>query len=179
MPTSVWVASENPVKTGAAGLAYSQVFPGQDYSLRGLSVPSDVRAQPMCSEETLEGAANRMKHLKATAPQGDFWVSIEGGIQTLPSGEMEAFAWVLVENRLGIQGKSKTGTFYLPTPVCQLIAAGKELGEADDLVFGHTNSKQGIGSVGILTHGLIDRKMYYVHACILAFIPFVNPALYA
>jgi non-canonical (house-cleaning) NTP pyrophosphatase len=42
------------------------------------------------------------------------------------------------------------------------------------MVFGRSNSKQQNGSVGILTHDVIDRTAYYVHAVILALIPFVN-----
>ncbi len=46
------------------------------------------------------------------------------------------------------------------------------------MVFGRTNSKQGNGAVGLLTGDVIDRAAYYVHAVILALIPFRNPELY-
>jgi non-canonical (house-cleaning) NTP pyrophosphatase len=38
-----------------------------------------------------------------------------------------------------------------------LVESGKELGDADDIVFGKSNSKQQNGAVGILTHDIITR----------------------
>ena len=72
--------------------------------------------------------------------------------------------------------------FHSPLPqhrqVCELLHQGVELGKADDIVFERYNSKQGDGTVGILTRSLIDRTHYYVHALTLALIPFMNPTLY-
>ena len=53
-----------------------------------------------------------------------------------------------------------------------------ELGQADDVVFGATNSKQAMGAVGLLTGGLISRADLYRPAVLLALIPFKNAALY-
>jgi non-canonical (house-cleaning) NTP pyrophosphatase len=62
--------------------------------------------------------------------------------------------------------------------VVALIQDGMELGHADDLVFQAQNSKQQGGSVGLLTHGLITREVYYQQAMVLALIPFLNESLY-
>jgi non-canonical (house-cleaning) NTP pyrophosphatase len=75
-------------------------------------------------------------------------------------------------------GKGRTGTFLLPPAVAELIRQGKELGAADDIVFGRLNSKQDNGAVGLLTDDVIDRAQLYEHAMILALIPFKNKALY-
>jgi non-canonical (house-cleaning) NTP pyrophosphatase len=91
---------------------------------------------------------------------------------------MYNYAWVFIKNRENKLGKSKTDTFVLPSRVRELILEGKELGKADDIVFGHTNSKQTIGSIGILTNNLITRTSYYTEAIILALIPFMNSELY-
>jgi inosine/xanthosine triphosphatase len=53
-----------------------------------------------------------------------------------------------------------------------------ELGDADDAVFKTVNSKQGQGTIGALTHGIISRRDYYVPAIIMAHIPFNFPTLY-
>jgi putative aldouronate transport system permease protein len=58
-----------------------------------------------------------------------------------------------------------------------LVRAGLELGHADDRVFGRDNSKQANGAIGILTDDVVDREAYYVHAVIMALVPFKNPAL--
>jgi len=94
------------------------------------------------------------------------------------NGEMEAFAWIVVKSKSGIIGKGKTGSFFLPKKMVELVKAGKELGEADDIVFGKVNSKQANGTVGNLTNDVITRTSYYEPAVILALIPFKNPELY-
>jgi non-canonical (house-cleaning) NTP pyrophosphatase len=90
---------------------------------------------------------------------------------------MIAFAWVVVRSRQ-LLGKGRTGAFFLPRAVADLVRAGKELGEADDLVFNRSNSKQDVGAVGILTDNVIERVSLYEHAMILALVPFKNEALY-
>ena len=167
------VASENPVKIQAALNGLRQMFPGQPAEARGVSVPSGVSAQPMTSAETLQGALNRMTAVHAAASDADCWVGIEGGCEDSADG-MSVFAWVVVESAdcIGLTGKSRTATFYLPRKVSQLVRQGMELGDADDAVFGRTNSKQQNGSVGLLTDDVITRLIYYEQAVILALIPF-------
>ena len=92
--------------------------------------------------------------------------------------ELSAFAWVVVLSPDGIEGKGRTGTFFLPPAVAELIHQGKELGEADDIVFAQSNSKQKNGAIGILTGDVIDRAALYVPAVIMALVPFKNPELY-
>ena len=90
---------------------------------------------------------------------------------------MAAFAWVFILS--GTQmGKSRTGTFFLPSAVAELVRQGKELGQADDIVFQTENSKQENGAVGLLTGNLMDRAGLYEQAVLLALIPFRNPMLY-
>jgi len=124
----------------------------------------------------LTGASNRAYNAKAAHPNADYWVGIEGGIQQQEM-EMMAFAWIVIESETAI-GKARTGAFFLPPKVVELIEAGKELGEADDIVFGHTNSKQQGGAVGLLTKNVINRTSLYVDAVIMALIPFKNEDLF-
>jgi non-canonical (house-cleaning) NTP pyrophosphatase len=111
------------------------------------------------------------------ASGADFWVGLEGGVEDGPLG-MAAFAWAAVRGPDGLIGRGKTGMFFLPPGVADLIRAGRELGEADDIVFGRTNSKQANGAVGILTGDAIDRAAYYATAVTLALIPFKNQPFY-
>lgn len=172
----VIIASKNPVKIQAVSNGFEQMFPNQKFEFIGLSVDSGVSDQPMSNEETLRGAKNRAENASGSSQNSDFYVGIEGGIEQVEGG-MQAFAWVVVKSS-GIYGKSRTGTFLLPKPVVDLIREGKELGEADDIVFDRTNSKQKSGAVGILTGDVIDRTAYYTQAVILSLIPFRNEGLY-
>jgi inosine/xanthosine triphosphatase len=170
------VASKNPVKINSVKKGFEKTFPKEEFVFQGVSVPSGVSDQPMSEKETLQGAINRSNNAKENFPDADFWVGIEGGLQEM-NGEMECNAWIVISSK-DLQGKSKTATFFLPKKIVELIHQGKELGEADDIVFGHSNSKQKMGSVGILTKGVIDREKYYVEAVVLALIPFLNKDIY-
>ena len=176
MPTIV-IASKNPVKIQAAKNGFQTLFPDWDIAAEGISVPSGVGDQPMSSAETLEGAMKRAKNAQFAVPTADYWVGIEGGIQPVAEKEMEAFAWVVVLSAQRM-GKAKTASFFLPPKVVELIQDGKELGEADDIVFGKSNSKQQSGAVGLLTGDLITRTGLYEEAVKLALIPFKNLELY-
>ena len=169
----ITVASQNPVKLNAALAAFQQMFPAQSYVVDGLSVPSGVPDQPTSVSETMKGARNRAEKARASAPESDYWLGIEGGIEDSPLG-MSCFARVHVLGRDGLIGLSQTAVFYLPREVAELVRGGMELGHADDKVFGRDNSKQANGAIGLLTDDLVDREAYYTHAVIMALVPFKN-----
>lgn len=170
----VIVASQNPVKIQSARNAFEKVFPEETFEFIGVNVSSEVPDQPMGEEETLLGANNRAQNAKVH--EADFWVGIEGGVADR-WGELEAFAWMVILTK---ENKSigRTGSFFLPHKVSELVHQGIELGEADDMVFGQSDSKKKQGSVGLLTHGVLDRTGYYEQALVLALIPFMNEEFY-
>lgn len=176
MNIKIVVASKNPVKVNAVKIGFNRLFPAMEIDVQGVSVESGVSDQPMSDAETLEGAINRVKNAQHAKPEAEFWVGLEGGIQ-LVSDTMSAFAWIVVKGKTRI-GKARTGAFFLPPKVVALIKEGKELGEADDIVFGHQNSKQQGGAIGLLTDNVIDRTSLYVEAVIMALVPFKNKELY-
>ncbi|KKQ34416.1 MAG: hypothetical protein US52_C0060G0005 [candidate division WS6 bacterium GW2011_GWA2_37_6] len=170
------VSSQNPVKINASLKAFQTVFPKEKFKIQGISVPSNVSDQPMSEKETMQGALNRAKNAFTKSPEADYWVGIEGGIEKY-NNEMMTFAWVFVKGRTKL-GKGRSASFFLPPKVVELINEGKELGDADDIVFGKNNSKQSTGSIGILTDDLITRTELYIPAVIMALIPFKNLELY-
>lgn len=171
------VASKNPVKIAAVRNGFATMFYGEQFEIEGISVPSGVPDQPMSGSEALLGATNRANNAANAVPDADYFVGLEGGVED-KNGEMRSFAWIVVRNRDGKTGKGKTGEFVLPPKVRELILGGMELGNADDVVFGKSNSKQTNGAIGILTHDVIDRAALYTPAVIFALIPFVNNSLY-
>lgn len=177
MKKLIVIASTNPVKLKAVKNAFHLLLPDSTFEWQTLEVPSGVSNQPMNGSETRLGACNRVKAIRDLRPEADYWVGIEGGVDFDEQGEMMAFAWVVIENGR-LLGKARSGSFYLPPGISDLVRIGKELGEADDIVFGQKNSKQKNGAIGLLTKNLIDRSGLYEHAVILAFVPFYNPQLY-
>jgi len=170
------VASGNPVKTAAAQAGFQRMFPHLRFQVVSVAVASDVSNQPMSDEETLTGALNRVNHAIAAHQAADFWIGIEGGVQA-QAGELGAFAWVVVRSRTEL-GKARSGTFFLPPAIADLVAGGMELGHADDLVFKQSNSKQSAGAIGLLTDNAVNRQQLYEQAVVLALVRFKNEALY-
>jgi len=174
---TIVLASANPVKVQATLNGFRRMFPDEKFQMKAVSASSGVKSQPLSDAETLQGALNRARNAARLIPSADYWVGIEGGVEDT-DGEMAAFAWVVVCSQEQV-GKGRTGTFFLPVQVADLIRQGKELGEADDLVFNRSNSKQDNGAVGLLTGNVIDRAQLYEQAVILALAPFKNTELYS
>lgn len=170
------VASKNPVKAAAIEGAWQLLFPDQPCRIEMVGAASGVSDQPMSDEETRRGARNRVADAREAVPSADVWAGLEGGIAETDSG-MHAFAWIVCVTAT-LEGESRTATFPLPEELAKLIRDGVELGHADDIVFGRDNSKQKEGAVGILTDGLIDRRLLYQHAAVMALIPMKNGALF-
>ena len=173
---TIVIASQNPVKIQAAFQGFQQMFPDIEFETRQVNVASGVRVQPMSDLETLQGAMNRAAGAQKFMPEGDYWVGIEGGVEEGSSG-LAAFAWIVIVSP-DLKGKGRTATFYLPPAVVELIHQGKELGEADDIIFKQSNSKRANGAIGILTGNVVDRKALYEMGVILALVPFKNRNLY-
>lgn len=164
------VGSTNPVKIDATRIGFINMFKHDRFEVSGVAVPSEVSDQPIGETETLRGAYNRARNAQREVPDADYHIGIEGGIEHL-NDELVAFAWIVVLSGDKI-GKAKTGGFILPQEVSNLVKQGIELGEADDIVFKRTDSKQKSGSVGILTGDVITRTDFYSHAVTMALIPF-------
>lgn len=178
---TVLVASKNVVKVDAVATTFRRLFPSTTVDVRSVSVPSDVSAQPFSNEETLRGARNRVRNAVGVAEAADFVVAIEGGVEWCSFAEepqLMCFAWAVVLSK-DVEGKARTAAFLLPPPLAELIAGGMEMGEADNKLFGRTNSKSTNGTVGVLTKDHITRQTYYEHAMTMALIPFINPELFS
>jgi len=171
------VASQNPVKINATLQGFQKMFPKETFEIEGISVPSGVSDQPQSDDETFQGALNRAENASKETSNADYWVGIEGGIEKSEE-DMFDLGWVVIKSKDGNLGKARTGTFMLPPRIAELILQGQELGEAADIVFAHTNIKQGIGAVGALTDNVIDRTHYCEEAVVLALVPFKNEHLF-
>lgn len=166
------ITSKNPVKREATILGFQKMFPGEKFEIESISVSSDVPDQPYSSDETLQGAINRVENARKIIDDANFWIGIEGGVRVEDSA-LVAFGWIVIRSRHTLS-KSQTGTFVLPPAVQKLLEAGNELGDAMDKIFHTKDSKQNSGAIGLLTDGIITRQSLYEHAVILALVPFKN-----
>ena len=170
----VIVASGNPVKIGAAREAFATVFPDAALDVAGIEVDSGVGDQPDSDANTRRGARERARRASAAVPGADFWVGVEGGVDSYDT-QLMAFAWMAVMGPRGDISEARSATLPLPPAVKELVDGGMELGEANDRVFATVNSKQGGGAYGLLTDGRYTREGIYAQTLIIALTPFVNP----
>ena len=165
-PKTVIVASTNPVKVEVARRAFTMVFPQEEFVFKEAKSESGVPDQPI-GEETRKGATNRVAVIKEKHPDADFWIGQEGGLFR-EGDRLYNRAWIAIADRTGITAESSTSHFYLPPKIAKYIHDGMELGDANDKFFGTTNIKQGIGGLGHLTDGIINRTEYYLQAAVIA-----------
>lgn len=175
MKTAI-VGSGNPVKRLAVAATLDRLFGEGSFEVLSASADSGVSDQPISDEETLRGARNRAANARRKAPEADLWVGVEGGIEDTTDG-MIAFAWVHALTAK-TRGDGRTASFFLPPEVAKLVRQGVELGEADDRVFGRSNSKQKEGAIGILSGGVLDRAGLYEHGVLAALLPLKNRGMY-
>ena len=166
------VASTNPAKISAVEDAFKHTFPELSFSIEGISVDSGVRDQPMCADETLQGARNRVDNARQAAPGADYYVGLEAGID----GQF-TFAWMVIDNGDN-RGEARSASLPLPPQALAKLHQGEELGDVMDEMFNQTNIKQKGGAIAMLTNHLLSRSSVYQQALILALIPFIHPTLF-
>lgn len=167
----VAVGSLNPVKVGAVRAVLVPLAPG--VTVTGVLVASEVPTQPRGDDETIRGARTRAAGALAKLPHAELGVGIEGGVVEADGGGMRTCAWAVVVSRGGTEGVGGSLAVPLPPAVAALVRGGLELGEAMDAHVGAENTKQGLGAVGILTGGLIDRQRAYETLVTYALAPFL------
>jgi len=173
--TRVVVGSTNPVKIAAVRAVLERA--GVNARIEGVAVASGVSEQPVGDAETIRGATQRARAaLDATG--ADLAVGLEGGVVEEEDG-MRTCAWASVVGRDGRVGVGGSLAMMLPERVAALVRDGVELGHAMDRVTGAHDTKRGVGAVGILTAGLVDRQRAYESLVAYALARFLAPEYYA
>ncbi|MGQ0649527.1 MAG: inosine/xanthosine triphosphatase [Gemmatimonadaceae bacterium] len=170
----VAVGSANPVKLRAVESIVRHW--NRAAVVHGVVVASGVPDQPWGDGETIRGARARALAARERL-QSDLGVGIEGGVVDV-EGELRTCAWAAIalpDGRTFIGGSL---SMPLPAQVAALVRDGSELGVAMDAVSGGSDTKRGVGAVGILTGGLIDRQRAYETIVAYAFAPLLSAMLY-
>lgn len=170
------VGSLNPVKIAAASAGFAAVWPGEDWRCDGCLVRSGVPDQTMSNIENIRGARNRAV-LARDALQADYGVGIESGLERI-DGIWFSNGWVVIVDGTGAEGISSSMIRPVPLPSMELVRQGLELGAANDVVFGKTNSKQANGLIGLLTNDILTREGVFRDAVIGALARFLHPELF-
>ena len=172
---SIAVGSTNPVKIAAVRAVLGALAPSA--RIDGVAVASGVADQPMGDDETIRGATARA-HAARAALDTEIGVGIEGGCVEQADGGMRTCAWAVIVDAGGRIGVGGSLAMPLPERVASMIRGGMELGHAMDRLIGEDNTKHGLGAVGILTNGIVDRQRAYEIIITYAAAPFLTPAYY-
>jgi inosine/xanthosine triphosphatase len=172
---TIAVGSTNPVKIAAARAVLGPLAPGA--RINGIAVASTVADQPFGDDETIRGARARAMAARDAA-QAQLGVGIEGGVVEQLDGSMRTCAWAVIVDREGRAGVGGSLAIPLPDRVATMIRDGLELGHAMDRLVGEHNTKHGLGAVGILTAGLVDRQRAYEVLVSYAVARFLTPEFY-
>ncbi len=172
----VAVGSLNPVKIAAAAAGFAAVWPAESLECDGCRVASGVGDQPMSNIESIRGARTRAEQAR-DALDADYGVGIESGLEEIDGGWFST-GWVVIVDTHGIEGISSSLYRPAPLPSMALVRQGLELGSANDVVFGKTNSKQANGLIGLLTNDILTREGVFRDAVISALARFLHPELF-
>ncbi|CAK0793255.1 unnamed protein product, partial [Prorocentrum cordatum] len=183
----VVVASCSRPKVEAAAAAFGRLlWPHQALQLEAVEAPSGVSAQPRGRQETRLGALNRLKAARSTAAgaAADFCIAFEGGVEADDTGRLVCFAVVCAQYRDDAYVSEVHSASHSLPPGLQAMMEqeGLELGVATDRFFEERIAagygKNTGGTIGALTHGIIDRVEFYTQPGMLALVPFMNAAAY-
>ncbi|KAJ3231748.1 hypothetical protein HDU78_007504 [Chytriomyces hyalinus] len=175
----VVVGTTNPAKLSAVTIAVKNLFPesAHDLIVRGVGVKSGVSDQPMSDEETILGATNRAKRALDSDPEADFGIGVEGGLHKIGDKYFDG-GWVVVVDRNGTVGTGCSARYELSAKIMEKILLGSELAPVIDEISGETDVRSKAGAMGILTNGLLNRDVCYVHGIYFAFTRWVSDSKY-
>jgi inosine/xanthosine triphosphatase len=172
-PLKVRVGSTNRVKVDAAKRAFVEVF--RRVQIKGLEVPAKVSAQPF-EEETIDGAVARARSAIGDA---DYGVGIEAGL-FWDEGAKDYLdvQYCAVADKRGVVTIGHGPGFAYPKAVIEAVKRGKTVGEAMESFTKVKNIGRGIGAIGWLTQGVMDRTRLTEVAVLMALVPRVRRDLY-
>jgi len=171
----VAVGSTNPTKLNPVRSVFQKHF--KNVTVKGISVPSSVREQPLSDDEMYQGALARAKGALEHIKNADYGVGIEGGIHKFSYGWFER-SLIIIINRNGDIGIGASGGLALPDKVISRIQKGKTLEEAVDELFGTKKIGKGIGMFGVFTKGVVTRTSGVKHGVAFALARFLHEGLY-
>lgn len=169
----VALGSTNPAKLTPTRAVFTQLWPG--CTVQGVAVPSGVPEQPIGLDQTRQGAVNRAQAARAALGAG-WGVGLEGGVR-FEAERAWLFGVVAVVRGAALQ-TGVTAELALPPVVAARLRAGEELGPIMDRLHGTTDIKRGVGTVGLLTGGVLSRADVWAQGLALTLAPFLNGELY-
>lgn len=87
--------------------------------------------------------------------------------------------WITVLKKdSSVVGVGTSSRFQLSEKIMNRILEGEELADIMDDLSGMRDVRSNAGAMGLLTNGLINRDVAYLHGIIYAFSPFISDQKY-
>jgi inosine/xanthosine triphosphatase len=171
------ISTENKAKVQAVKEVLESVW--NDIMIIAEKFPSDISEQPVTEQEGIEGAVNRIKNSKEKYSDADYYIGMEGFVDSNEYGMFLAGA-VVIENNIGDRGVGVSGKIQLPDDIKTKIDQGEELGPlVQNLMNDSKNEIRNFdGTNGILTKGLYNRVDEFKDATKCALAKFLSSELY-
>lgn len=170
----VLIGTKNAGKVEGLRRALAHYF--DDVEIESVSVPSNVPEQPV-NDETLKGAENRVKNLKAYAKENglnvDLYASIESGLVELYSKWFIMNFAVIADNE-DFESCGTSSCFPVPDSLVDKI---KEigLGEVMNQVFTKDDDRHNRGGgIQLLTNNIVSRIDITETAFVMALTKYLN-----
>jgi inosine/xanthosine triphosphatase len=167
-PPRIAVGSTNWAKLDAVEEAFTRAL--GHVLVEGVPI-TGAPDQPRSDDETRRGAEYRARAVREAQPQADYWVGLEGGVDTVDGATM-VMAWVVIDTTTQ-SGRSRSATYQLPPAAAAILAEGGSLGDVSAAVEGDDWRTRGL--VARLSGGHITRGSLYVQPVSLALFPFLRP----
>lgn len=171
----VAVGSTNPTKIEPVKKVFSHHF--KNVKIKGVTVASGVKDQPMNVDDMFKGAFNRAKNALKKVRGANYGVGIEGGLHKYSYGWFEQSIVVILDKK-GDIGIGASGGLVLPNKVINEINKGKNLEQAVDKLFKTKKIGKGIGMFGIFTKGVVTRSEGVRHGVAFALARFLHEKIY-
>ncbi len=171
------ISTENKAKVQAVEEVLHQVW--DNFEIVSEKFPSDVSEQPLSETEGIKGAINRAENAKLKHSGADYWVGMEGYVDSNEYGMFLAGA-VAIINKDGSIGVGISAKMQLPIFIKEKIEAGEELGPTIKTLMNDTEGsiRHYDGTNGILSKGLYNRVDEFKDATKCALAKFQSPELY-
>lgn len=171
------ISTENKAKVQAVTEVLSRAF--GDIELVSEKFSSDISEQPMTEEEGIKGAINRLENSREKYPDADYYIGMEGYVDSNEYGMFLA-GTVVIDNKEGVRGIGISGKILLPDNIKNELEKGAELGPlVQQLMEDVNNEIRHLGGTnGVLTKGLYNRVDEFKDATKCALAKFQSPELY-
>jgi len=171
------IGTENKAKIQAIKEVFNLVW--TDLEIIGEKFSSDVSDQPLTEEEGIKGAINRAKNAKIKYAEADFYIGMEGYVDTNEYGMFLAGIVAIIDKNGNI-GIGSSAKMQLPEFIQKKIEAGQELGPIIKELMNDTTGdiRHFDGTNGILSKGLYNRVDEFKDATKCALVKFLSPEFF-